>query len=69
MTAAQKIQYFENIKTHSHKDFVKDHGNCALCSNVLELKHEKNEPEAQIKEEAYCVECDIKARAKIYALN
>ena len=64
-----KVQYFERIETTQHKDFVQTHGNCVLCRNVLELKHVSQKDVNQIKEEAYCNECDVKARAKIYTLN
>ena len=64
-----KVQYFEKIETPQHKDFVHNHGNCVLCSNVLQLKHFSQKSENQIKEEAYCIECDVKTRAKIYTLN
>lgn len=69
MNTAEKIQYFEKIETHSHREFVKIHGHCVLCSTPLELKHVRNDSEAQIKEEAFCVECDVKTRAKIHTLN
>lgn len=69
MSAAEKIQYFEKIENRSHKDFVHNQGHCVLCSNRLELKHVRIETEAQIKEEAFCIECDVKTRAKIYTLN
>jgi len=65
----EKIQYFEKIETSSHREFVANHGSCALCGQTLELKHLKLETDFKIKEEAHCVECDIKTRAKIYTLN
>lgn len=64
-----KVQYFERIETSQHQDFVQDQGHCVLCRNVLELKHVPQKESNQIKEEAYCNECDVKARAKIYTLN
>ena len=64
-----KVQYFERIEKPQHKAFIQDHGNCALCRNVLELKHVATDDSQKIKEEAYCIECDVKARAKVYTLN
>lgn len=64
-----KVQYFEKIETPQHRDFVHNQGHCVLCRNVLELKHSSQKQENQIKEEAYCIECDVKTRAKIYTLN
>ena len=69
MNTATKIQYFENIETPSHSDFVRNHGHCVLCGTVLELKHVRNDSDSQIKEEAFCCECDLKTRAKIHTLN
>ncbi len=69
MSAANKIDYFEKIETHSHQNFVQSHGNCALCRSPLQLKHIRNDSDAQIKEEAYCPECDVKIRARIHTLN
>ncbi len=64
-----KVQYFERIQTPQHQDFVQNHGHCVLCRNVLELKHFSQKDVNQIKEEAYCIECDVKTRAKVYTLN
>lgn len=64
-----KVQYFERIETPQHLDFVQTQGHCVLCRNVLELRHFSQKDVNQIKEEAYCIECDVKARAKIYTLN
>jgi hypothetical protein len=64
-----KVQYFERIETPQHLDFVQNQGHCVLCRNVLELKHFSQKDVNQIKEEAFCSECDVKTRAKIYTLN
>ncbi len=64
-----KVQYFEKIETPQHKDFVQNQGHCVLCRTVLELTHFSQKDVNQIKEEAYCIECDVKTRAKIYTLN
>lgn len=69
MNAVNKLQYFEKIENNSHREFVRNHGHCVLCSTVLELKHVRNDSEAQIKEEAFCSECEVKTRAKIHTLN
>ena len=40
----------------------------AVCSTALELKFETL-PEGEIKEEATCPQCEIRARAKIHSLQ
>ena len=64
-----KVQYFEKIETPLHQDFVHNQGHCVLCRHALELKHTQQAEEHTIKEEAYCPECQTKARAKIFTVN
>jgi len=67
-----KVQYFERVEKKHHREFIQAHNNCILCSSVLELRHirvEEQNPEGQIKEEAYCPQCDLRTRAKIYPMN
>lgn len=64
-----KIHYFEQAKTMQHREFIETHSNCALCGNVLELKHVIDKFENTIKEEAYCPQCSIRTRARDYHLN
>jgi len=64
-----KVQYFEKIETNKQKDFLSAHNNCALCGQNLELRHVRVPETIEIKEEAYCPQCDIRARAKSYTVN
>ncbi len=64
-----KVQYFEKIETKTHREFVQAHNNCVLCSSVLELRHIRADEGSEIKEEAYCPQCDLRTRAKNYTLN
>ncbi len=64
-----KVQYFERVETTNHREFIQAHNNCILCSSVLELQHKRAEDTAEIKEEAYCPQCDLRTRAKNYILN
>lgn len=68
-----KVQYFENIEAHHHREFINAHNNCILCGSVLELRHTRSpeitEVQPQIKEEAYCTECDLRTRTKEHTLN
>ena len=63
-----KVQYFENPTTQRHHSYLKAHNHCVLCGTVLEIKHEVAE-DGQIKEEAFCSQCDVRTRAKNFILN
>lgn len=65
----QKIQYFEKIDHPKQQEFITAQSHCVLCGSELELKHVADSAVGQIKEEAYCPECELKTRAKIYSLN
>ncbi len=60
---------FEQIDSEDHRDFVTAQNNCALCGTTLELRHVFMTESSHIKEEAFCTECDMRTRAKIYTLN
>lgn len=64
-----KIQYFERVETNNHREFVQAHNNCVLCATVLELRHIKSQEQDEIKEEAYCPQCDLRTRAKNHTLQ
>lgn len=64
-----KVCYFENAEKPQHKAFIKAQNNCVLCSTVLEIKHTKGEEPGQVKEEAFCPQCEVKTRAKNFTLN
>jgi hypothetical protein len=64
-----RIQYFENAITLKQKEFIKNDGHCVLCSSALEITHKNETHEHSIREQAFCVECDVRARVKIYTLN
>ena len=66
---AQKIHYFEKIEHPKHQEFINAQNHCVLCGTTLELKHIADQAESQIKEEAFCPECEVRTRAKIFALN
>jgi len=64
-----KIHYFENVECHQHREFIQAHNHCILCSSVLELRHVRGELESEIKEEAYCPQCDLRTRAKVHSVQ
>lgn len=64
-----KINYFENIETKGHQEFVSAQNRCVLCNNPLELSHEPSEDKSTIKEEAHCPQCDLRNRRKVHAVH
>lgn len=64
-----KVQYFEKIESSQQKEFLTAHNNCILCGQSLELQHVRGPEEKEIKEEAYCPNCDLRTRAKTYGLH
>jgi hypothetical protein len=64
-----KIRYFEKVESNKQRDFLNAHNNCTLCGTTLELQHIRVEFDLEIKEEAHCRQCELRTRAKIYALN
>ena len=64
-----KMQYFENIESSQHREFIMAHNNCILCGTALELRHIRSAQELEIKEEAHCPECKMRTRARSYILN
>lgn len=64
-----KIHYFEKVEKTQHREFIQAHNHCILCASVLELRHVRSEGEPEIKEEAYCAQCDLRTRAKTYSVQ
>lgn len=64
-----KIKYFEKTDLQRYREFIISQNNCILCGTVLSLKHIADRATGEIKEEAYCPQCEIKTRAKIHILN
>ncbi len=64
-----RIHYFEKTETIPQKEFIKAQNHCILCGTTLELQHIRDNEKHEIQEEARCIECDIKARVKIYTLQ
>jgi hypothetical protein len=64
-----KINYFEKADSIKHREFIISQNNCVLCGTVLELKHLCDKDTSEVKEEAFCPQCDVKTRAKTHVLN
>lgn len=63
-----KNQTYEKVETLSQREFIMIQSHCVLCGGVLDLKHTRDSL-ITIKEEARCVHCDIKTRAKNFTLH
>lgn len=64
-----KVTYYELSEEIHHQDYIQSQHNCALCGSNLELIHDVNKPDSLIREEAFCPECEIRTRAKIYGIH
>ena len=62
------VRYYEKTDTATQTAYLKLQCNCVLCNTALEFKFEMV-TEDEIKEEATCPQCEIRARAKIYSLQ
>jgi len=69
MEETSPLRYFEKIDHPKHREFINSQNNCVLCGTELELRHVRSEEQGQIKEEAYCGQCEMRTRAKIFSLN
>jgi hypothetical protein len=65
----RKTQYFENIKSPQHQEFVESQHHCILCGTTLELQHVRADDKMEIHEEAHCTSCEIRTRKKVYKLS
>lgn len=62
------VSYYENTQSANQQAYLKLQCNCVLCNSSLELKFE-SVGNNEVKEEATCPQCEIRARAKIYQLQ
>ncbi len=65
----KKVQYFENIHQPIHREFIKAQCQCTLCGTELELNHTSDQELSTIREEAYCPQCTLKTRNKVFQLH
>ncbi|PWU21339.1 MAG: hypothetical protein C5B49_02785 [Bdellovibrio sp.] len=66
---ADKIQYFENIKSEAQLEFLQAQNHCSLCGSALILEHEFDASKEWIWEKAHCPECQIRNRNRGYQLH
>ena len=59
----------EAVGIEKYENFVESQNQCALCGDDLEIKVESYLHEFTLKEEAYCINCDIKTRIKDHKIQ
>jgi hypothetical protein len=62
------IHFYENTKNIFQKAFVSLQCNCALCNTNLEICISQ-ETDGEIKEEAFCPQCELRLRSKNYIIQ
>lgn len=62
------IHRYENTANIFQKAFVSLQCNCALCNTNLEITILKQDPD-EIKEEAFCPQCELRLRSKNYKIQ
>ncbi len=62
------VTYYQKTDSANQTAYLKLQCDCILCSTPLELKFEFITP-TEIKEEATCPQCEIRARAKIHGVQ
>lgn len=60
---------YETLEKVRYSHFISEHNNCALCGHTLDLNHILNEERTQIKEEARCSQCDMRARNQFFSIQ
>lgn len=60
--------YYEKTDSATQMAFLKLQCNCVLCNTTLEFKFEMR-GDHEIKEEATCPQCEIRARAKVHSIQ
>lgn len=60
---------YEKTENTFQKAFIALQCNCVLCATQLELKVTVTETNHEIKEEAFCPQCNIRMRSKSHTLQ
>jgi hypothetical protein len=63
-----QISYYENASNVFQKAFVSLQSNCSLCTTNLELSVSVLD-NGEIKEEAFCPQCELKLRSKSHTVQ
>lgn len=60
---------YEKTENTFQKAFIALQCNCVLCATQLELKVTSEENSIEVKEEAFCPQCNIRMRSKSHVLQ
>ncbi|WP_409479202.1 hypothetical protein [Pseudobdellovibrio sp. HCB154] len=60
---------YEKTENTFQKAFIALQCNCVLCATPLELKVTSEENSLEIKEEAFCPQCNIRMRSKSHTVQ
>ncbi len=60
---------YEKTENTFQKAFIALQCNCVLCATQLELKLTSEENSIEVKEEAFCPQCNIRMRSKSHLLQ
>lgn len=60
---------YEKTENTFQKAFIALQCNCVLCATQLELKVTSEENSLEIKEEAFCPQCNIRMRSKSHTVQ
>ena len=55
--------------THPRDQFIEDYTYCCLCGSELIFTHVTNFIQGEVKEEAHCSSCNIRAKQNIHRLQ
>lgn len=62
------VRHYENTQNIFQKAFVAVQCNCALCATDLEITV-STVNNGEIKEEAYCPQCELRMRSKVHTIQ
>ena len=60
---------YEKTENTFQKAFIALQCNCVLCATQLELKVTSTEDTSEVKEEAFCPQCNIRMRSKSHKIQ
>lgn len=60
---------YEKTENTFQKAFIALQCNCVLCATQLELKLTSEENSIEVKEEAFCPQCNIRMRSKSHVMQ
>ena len=66
--SSKTVRHYENTQNIFQKAFVAVQCNCALCATelVITVSTVNN---GEIKEEAFCPQCDLRMRSKVHTIQ